>query len=258
MKDIKIIVATHKEYRMPTETMYLPVQLGAYNKEECLYQPDNTGENISSKNSSFCELTGLYWAWKNLDNEYIGLSHYRRHFKGKTKSKDAFNQVLTIEEASKLLDNNDIIVTKRRNYYIETVYSHYDHTLYIEPLDKTREIISRKYPNYLKSFDKCMKNKHMHAFNMFIMKRDKLDEFCSWLFDILFTLEDEMSGIKYNDFHSRYPGRISEVLLDVWLETNNYQYKEVPFIYMERINKFKKGISFLKAKFLGKKYGESF
>ena len=36
-----------------------------------------------------------------------------------------------------------------------------------------------------------MKNKHMHAFNMFIMKRDKLDEFCSWLFDILFTLEDE-------------------------------------------------------------------
>ena len=46
------------------------------------FQKDNTGENISAKNPMYCELTGLYWAWKNLDADYLGLVHYRRHFKG--------------------------------------------------------------------------------------------------------------------------------------------------------------------------------
>ena len=80
MDTIKIIVATHKKYKMPNDSIYLPVQVGTENKESLGYQPDNDGENISSKNPYFCELTGLYWAWKNLDADYIGLSHYRRHF----------------------------------------------------------------------------------------------------------------------------------------------------------------------------------
>ncbi len=258
MKDIKIIVATHKKYKMPSDEMYLPVQLGSFRQNKLGYQPDNSGENISEKNPSFCELTGLYWAWRNMDNDYIGLVHYRRYFKGKTKSKDIFEKVLNQKEVAELLDNTDIILTKRRNYYIENIYNHYANTLHIEPLDRTREIISKNYPDYLNSFDKCMRNTHMHAFNMFIMKKEKLDEYCTWLFDILFTLEEQMTGIEYNAFHSRYPGRVSELLLDVWIEKNGYTYKEVPFIYMERIDNFNKVLSFLKAKFLKKKYGQSF
>lgn len=36
------------------------------------YIGDNTGDNISLRNSNYCELTGLYWAWKNLKCDYIG------------------------------------------------------------------------------------------------------------------------------------------------------------------------------------------
>lgn len=81
--DIKILVAAHKAYWMPENPVYLPLQVGAEGKPKLGYTPDNTGDNISAKNPCFCELTGLYWAWKNLDCEYIGLCHYRRYF-GKT------------------------------------------------------------------------------------------------------------------------------------------------------------------------------
>ena len=120
MRDIRVIVATHKKYRMPGDSMYIPVHVGAEGKKSIGYQRDDQGENISSLNSAFCELTGLYWAWKNLDAEYIGLAHYRRHFKGWKKSKDLFEEVLTLEEANSILDHSDtdIILTKKRKYYI--------------------------------------------------------------------------------------------------------------------------------------------
>lgn len=84
-KSVKIIIATHKKYRMPEDKMYVPVHVGAEGKNDLGYTKDNSGENISLLNPSFCELTGLYWAWKNLDYDYLGLAHYRRHFSLKKK-----------------------------------------------------------------------------------------------------------------------------------------------------------------------------
>lgn len=259
MKKIIVIVATHKKYSMPKDKMYLPLHVGAEGKEKLEFKSDNTGKNISLKNPYFCELTGLYWAWKNLNCEYIGVSHYRRHFSSKKiDKKDLINSVLTFKEANKILKKTDIIVPKQRKYYIETLYSHYKHTMYIEPLDITREIINEKYPEYINEFDKLKVRTSAHMFNMFIMKNEKLNEYCTWLFDILFELEKRIDSSKYNDFHARFYGRISELLLDVWLNKMNYSYKEIKVINIEKTNWFKKGISFLNAKFLGKKYDKSF
>lgn len=258
-KKIKVVIATHKKYDMPSDKMYLPLQVGAEGKNDLGYEKDNTKDNISLKNPYFCELTGLYWAWKNLKEDYIGLAHYRRHFASKKiNKKDLFNSVLTKDEASKLLNNTDIIVPKKRNYYIENLYSHYEHTMYIEPLDITGQILQERYPEYMLEFDKLKTRRSAHMFNMFIMRKDKLDEYCTWLFDILFELEKRVDNSKYDSFHARFYGRVSELLLDVWLNTKGYSYKEVKVISMEKVNWWKKGTSFLKAKFLGKKYGKSF
>lgn len=258
-KKIKVVIATHKKYDMPSDKMYLPLQVGAEGKNDLGYEKDNTKDNISLKNPYFCELTGLYWAWKNLKEDYIGLAHYRRHFASKKiNKKDLFNSVLTKDEASKLLNNTDIIVPKKRNYYIENLYSHYEHTMYIEPLDITGQILQERYPEYMLEFDKLKTRRSAHMFNMFIMKKDKLDEYCTWLLDILFELEKRVDNSKYDSFHARFYGRVSELLLDVWLNTKGYSYKEVKVISMEKVNWWKKGTSFLKAKFLGKKYGKSF
>ena len=110
MKNITVIVATHKKYEMPKDSMYLPVHVGSIGKEDIGYTKDDTGDNISIKNPYFCELTGLYWAWKNLDSEYIGLAHYRRHFSLKGNK----NKLLTLKETDKLLDSVDIITPNKR------------------------------------------------------------------------------------------------------------------------------------------------
>lgn len=259
MKDIKVIVATHKKYKMPKDKLYLPVLVGANGKKIKEYQRDDKGDNISEKNPYFCELTGLYWAWKNLKSDYVGLAHYRRHFASKKiNKKDLFNSVLTIKEANTLLTDVDIILPKKRKYYIENLYSHYKHTMYIEPLDLTGEIIKEKYPKYSKEFDRLKKRTSAHMFNMMIMKKEILNDYCTWLFDILFELEKRVDNTKYDTFHARFYGRVSELLLDVWINTNGYKYKEVKVISMEKVNWCKKGTSFLKAKFLGKKYEKSF
>ena len=133
MQNIKILVATHKKYKMPADTsVYLPIHVGCEVKEDLGFQGDNSGENISTLNPYYCELTGLYWAWKNLDCEYLGLVHYRRYF---TKMTKKYNESINIDdvilnryEIEELLENSEVIVPKRRKYYIETLYSHYDYT----------------------------------------------------------------------------------------------------------------------------------
>ncbi|WP_294725448.1 DUF4422 domain-containing protein [uncultured Fusobacterium sp.] len=257
--DIKILVATHKKYEMPRYSCYLPLHVGKKGKDNLGYVGDDTGENISEKNPYYCELTGVYWAWKNLKADYIGLAHYRRQFKGRNKQKNSlFDTVLSDIEIKELLKETDIILPKKRNYYIENLYDHYKHTMYIEPLDITGEIIKEFYPEYHQNFLKLYKRTSAHMFNMFIMKREYFDKYCEWLFDILGKLEIRMQGKDYDSFHARFYGRVSELLLDIWLETNNLKYKEVPVMSMEKINWLKKGGSFLLAKFTGRRYGKSF
>lgn len=249
--NIKIIVAAHKKYAMPEEDIYLPLHVGKSGKQDIGFTGDDTGDNISEKNPYYCELTGLYWAWKNLESDYIGLVHYRRLLALKK------GEPLTKSQAESLLKKNDIILPKKRNYYIENLYSHYANTLYVQPLDRAGEIIREKYPEYSAEFEKLKTRTSAHMFNMAVMSREKLNEYCNWLFDILAGLEKDIDPKQYDSFHARYLGRVSELLFDVWLNTKGYDYSEVPVWDVEGENIIKKGIAFLKAKFLKKKYSKS-
>lgn len=256
---IKILVATHKEYKIPEDDIYCPILVGAnHNSMVDGFIPDNTGDNISSLNPFFCELTAIYWAWKNLDADYVGLVHYRRYFKGKYKSEDKFKCVLSSDEIKKLLKQTEIIVPKKQRYYIETIYKHYSHTHYKKDLRLVREILLGKYPEYISSWDKHMRSTSAHMFNMFVMKRELYDDYCSFIFPILFELQEKVDISNYDAFQARLFGRISELLLDVWIYKNQFDYYEVPVMYMEKINWPKKIISFLQAKFFKKKYSGSF
>lgn len=262
-KTVKIIVATHKKYPMPSDDIYFPVQVGAaLSAEDFGYAKDDSGKNISKKNLNYCELTGLYWAWKNLDADFIGLVHYRRHFSlHKNHSKNIetkLESVISQDELLPLLETSKIILPKQRNYFIENLYDHYAHTMFVEPLDIAGKIIAKKYPEYSAEFERLHTRKTAHMFNMFVIERKLLNDYCTWLFDILSELEKRVDAKKYDTFHARFYGRVSELLLDVYINTRNLKYVEVPVMDIEPVNWLKKGSSFLAAKFTGRKYGKSF
>ena len=259
----KIIIATHKKYDMPKDKIYLPVRVGAALADDDFgYQRDDEGENISKKNPYYCELTGLYWAWKNCDAKYIGLVHYRRHLGIKktlaTTPARRMKKVLTEAQLRLLLADNDIILPKKRNYFVINLYSHYESTLYVEPLDAVRKIIMEDYPEYYAEMRKLEKRKTAHLFNMFIMRKDILDDYCSWLFEVLGKLEKTTNPKEYDAFHARFYGRISELLLDVYVRTKNLKYAEVPVINIEGENLVKKGVGYATSKVFGKKYERSY
>jgi len=252
--ETKLIVATHKEYTMPEDPLYLPVHAGkAASTLELPYQGDHTGEHISEKNPNYCELTALYWAWKNLKAEYIGLTHYRRHFTIRKPSvfcKDKFPYVLTTEEVSALLNNHDIILPKKRNYFIETSYSHYIHSHPSDAIDIIMELIHERCPEYDVAFDMVMNSSKAHRFNMFIMKKEILDGYCSWLFDLLFELENRLDISSYDEYNQRVFGFLAERLLDVYLLNNGLDYKEIDVMFMENEHWFRKGFQFIKRIFV--------
>ena len=84
--EINILVATHKPDKVYQDSIYTPIHVGKslsrFKEEMKNIIGDDTGDNISTKNPYYCELTAIYWAWKNLPNTRIkGLCHYRRYFK---------------------------------------------------------------------------------------------------------------------------------------------------------------------------------
>lgn len=254
--DIRILVATHKKYRMPKSDMYLPIHVGKSGKNDIGYIGDDTGDNISLKNNNYCELTALYWAWKNLEANYIGLCHYRRYFSIKNvlsryqNKKDKFKLILEKDDVKNLLEDYDVIVSKKRNYYIETVYNHYKNAHYESDLLEVENIIKNKYPEFLESFEKVMNQKTLYLYNMFIMDKEKFGEYCEWLFSILFELELKVDTSSYDSYQIRVYGFISERLFNVWLLNRKFKIKEINVINMEKINWIKKYMEFIKRKIM--------
>ena len=183
----KIMIATHKQFWMPKDLIYLPIHVGKEGKSIDLgFQGDNTGDNISTKNKNWCELTALYWGWKNLDCDYIGLVQYRRHFRYRKKG-NKYKSVLNARELEQLLEKSDIILPQKRNYRVDTLREHfegYDFSI-PEDLENVKRIIHELTPEYDESFERVMSRKTGHMCNMFIMKKDLADSFCEWEFGIL-------------------------------------------------------------------------
>lgn len=239
---VTVVVAAHKPYRMPDDPVYLPLQVGAAGKPSFGFARDDDGENISGRNANWCELTGLYWAWKHLPGDALGLVHYRRHFKGPAGG------IATGAELVASLEEADVILPRKRRYFIETSYSHYAHAHHARDLDLTREILAARHPGQAAAFDRVMKRRSGHRFNMLVMRRPAFEAYCAWLFDLLFELERRLDVSTYSANDARVFGFVAERLLDVWLEGAGLRVRELGVLHLESQRWVRKAVLFIARK----------
>lgn len=228
----RIFVATHKKYDITNENGYMPILAGSeVNHKIDGYVNDNKGDNISDKNIRYCELTALYWIWKNTQYNTVGLVHYRRYLSIDGK------KAISISEINEIMRHDKIILPPKRKY-IETIKDHYINCIKSRKADNRKQIeylekvIHELNPEYDSSFKKVINSHSAHMLNMFIMEKDILNEYCKWLFGILFKLEGVLEN--ENIMYERIMGAFSEFLLDVWLDYNNYEYTEVKLYETEK------------------------
>mgnify|MGYP003858402395 FL=1 len=226
----------------------MPIQVGKGINSEAIR--DNTGNNISNKNSTFCELTALYWAWKNnffKDSDFCGLVHYRRYFKG-SGERIKGKAILEESEIINYLKEYDVLLPKKRRYYIETVASHYANAHYQKDLLLTRELLEQQESEYLPAFDKVMQGRSLYLFNMFVMSPTHFDAYMNWLFPLLFKLEQQIDTKDYDSYQKRVFGYIAERLFNVWILKNNLRIKTLAIQHLEGENYLLKAWGVLKRK----------
>lgn len=281
---IKIYVSCHKDFYVPAHPLLFPVQVGAAgsNRRFAGMLHDDTGVNISAKNKTYCELTAQYWAWKNEKAAYYGFFHYRRYLNFKqtgnrnyltapTKRKKRpriYNIYRRPDEGTlKQLGYDPLNITNLVNRYEViapvaeemhvTVFDHYRDAPkhHIEDLELALAIIAEKYPGYLEAAREYMQSTKHYFCNLFIMKNELFQAYCSWLFAILSAFERRMDFSRYSGKSCRVHGWLGERLFGVyftWLKKQpGMRWAELPrahfagfpgetdnFKTMKRINAF--------------------
>lgn len=215
--EFKILVACHKPVELlKKEPPYMPIHVGKQLHPEIDLGiiADNAGDNISEKNISFCELTALYWAWKNLKNiDYIGLCHYRRYFGFNKNNSEK-------EEIERLLRKYDILMPKKE-YAPATVYEHYINSHHKKDILNIYQILKKQgaTKEFLTAFEKTMNQNRYYRYNMFIMPWKLFDEYCNIIFPALFELEKITDISQYDDYQKRVFGFLAERLTTVYINS---------------------------------------
>lgn len=224
MRDINlaVYVVTHGPKCRKLYDYCIPIEVGADSRTEFNYElKDNSGDNISLKNSSYNELTAMYWMWKNSKHDYIGLYHYRRIFKLKSS------------QITELLQEYDFIVTEQQfNNPIRTVEEDYRYMHISSDWDIMIEELLEMYPEYEYTIDNVVKQNRIFICNMFITSFTNFQNYCEWLFPLLFRIEERLKDTPRDAYQSRYIGFMAERLFTIYLMNNKFKAYKKPIYFI--------------------------
>lgn len=175
---------------------------------------DDVGINISDKNKQFCELTALYWIWKNAKEDIVGLEHYRRHF------------ILPDDWKDKMLLERIDVILPTPLYVMPSLSQNYKDRHIEKDWDFMMDKLNQIYPEDYKAAKEFFDTNWYSPCNMFIMKKEVLNDFCSWMFPLIFACA-ENGGKREDTYQNRYPGFLSERLMTFYFEKNRDKFRVV-------------------------------
>ena len=216
----KIYVVTHGNFIIPKVPGNYSLFVGANGKDDINADyRDDSGDNISYLNPHYCELTGLYWMWKNSSDDILGLCHYRRFLSLNYFSDDP-KYFLTAKKAEEILEDYDLITAERYTFYMRVFDKSIDHPNH-DDVYLLRDVVKDIYPDYLEDYDWFFwDNNKIAWYNMMICKKELLDSYCEWLFAILSEFDKRHDISVETGYRVRLQGCLSERLLNVWIHHN--------------------------------------
>lgn len=248
---IKILICCHKASPLPHNDIFAPIQVGAAISDTDLGMlRDNSingspCDNISNKNKTYCELTAMYWAWKNIKSiypnlEYIGLNHYRRYFAFDKQNaikelffypeKQTADYQPDLSKIERDLKSGLTIVGKKQCLPLSLGVC-YSITHVSEDIYTLKQVVEDLYPDYKDAYMSIIFNNNMFLrYNMFVMEWSKYETYCQWLFSIIEETEKRINIESYNNYQKRIFGFMAERLFYVWLAKNQIRTTEYPVI----------------------------
>lgn len=234
--DIKIYSSFYKKYFIYKSNIIEPVFVGAaLGQNDLNIIGDDTGDNISKKNGTFNELTLIYWVWKNTHSQdYVGFCHYRRYFvnRGMNKIEKLANLFIPDSESRKInklsrlltrfdtdaesqLKGYDIALPKPivMNRTLREQYSDYHDIAHYDEMGK---VIKELFPQFWPAFEDASERNAFFIANMFIFSRKYFDQFCEFVFPILFELEKRLT-IPADPYQKRVFGYLGERLVTIFV-----------------------------------------
>ena len=245
MPDIKLFVACHQPTFVPNHPLLFPIQVGAALTSERFpgFLYDDTGDNISAKNRSYCELTAQYWAWKNIDADYYGFFHYRRYLYPDPTAPKPYRiakapslqqlEALNFNQISAFIEQYDVIAPIAENMHV-SVYQQYSTAPFHHSadLEAVENILRTQYPQMVPSMNEYLHGTKQYFGNIFIMRKDLFFYYCEWLFNTLKTFEQQYDFSFYEGASIRVFGYLAERLLGIWLTSH----KSIRTLMLPRIH----------------------
>ena len=192
------------------------IQVGASVADKRIAEiADDKGYNISYRNKQFCELTALYWIWKNAGEDIIGLEHYRRHF------------ILPANWKDKMASEKIDVILPTPLYVAPSLAQNYKDRHVASDWEFMMQYLEILYPEeYDKAWNFFETTNLYSPCNMFIMKKEILNDLCTWMFPIIFACA-EHGGEREDTYQNRYPGFLSERLMTFFFENSRDKYRVV-------------------------------
>lgn len=201
---LELFVVSHKEVDIPSAAYLMPIR------------SDRTdGDNIAEK-ENYCELRAQYWVWKNkqLNNEdYVGFFHYRRYLelnkrkllKIPSETKRPIPYQIKKKPNAEMYSKPDVktwvsgfeVIAPVWEYTGVPVWKRYQSSpkQRLNDLEVVYKILSEKYPAFISSADRYLSGKGEYYGNIYIMRWDRFQKYCSWLFDILEEFDRQVPNV---------------------------------------------------------------
>lgn len=176
---------------------------------------DNTGINISDKNRMYCEMSAVYWIWKNTDHDWIGIEHYRRHLLVRPEMLD--NDIDVLMPLPYICYPNEMAQFLR--FSSEKV------------LDALLKTLKELHPDKYSSYYNILYGKYQYTYNLLCAKRYVFDNYCQWFFEITEYMVNKYAGKVPELTETRALSYVAEVLTNLYFM---YHQKDLRIYHVEK------------------------